>query len=367
MRAFPSRNLLGTPRSGVSLKPLGEIRRAPTPVPAPAPMPAPLSAISYLYLILDVASMATMAADAQSAALMLTLTGGGAATDDGAAVSSLALTLAGAATATTDGMASSAGATLILTGAAASMAGDAAQSAGLLALAGLAAATAGEQAASSAALTLTGSGTAVVPVVTGSFSTYFGENQSPAQAVSGLPAIRRAEFMARMAGTVTSYGFEERSNGDVGPFNFTFGAPSGTFPCTITAPGTGSVVSSATSGRFNTTSGGTNYWRANETAAAGAILTLTFSTPIAAFGFYGTDVGDFGGALTIKIRNSSTSATTALVVGNTINSASGSLLFYGFVDTTGTTYNQIVFTSNGVTADFFGFDDLVAALPAQVT
>ena len=199
-------------------------------------------------------------------------------------------------------------------------------------------------------------------------TTFFGENLTPVAAVTGAPVTARAAFLAALSGTVANYGFEDRINGDVGPFNFTFANSSGTITTTITAPSTGVATNSATGGRFNTTSGGTVYWRANETSAAGAILTLTFSPPISAFGFYGTDIGDFGGSLTLTVRNSSTLVSTPLSVGNTIGSGgstSGCLLFFGFKDKTAT-YDRLTFTSNGSTADFFGFDDIVAAVAAQV-
>ena len=117
-----------------------------------------------------------------------------------------------------------------------------------------------------------------------------------------------------------------------------------------------------------TSAADTNYWKCNETAAGGNVLVLTFSPPISAFGFYGTDVGDFGGSLTLTVRNSSTLVSTPLSVGNTIGSGgstSGCLLFFGFKDKTAT-YDRLTFTSNGSTADFFGFDDIVAAVAAQV-
>lgn len=197
---------------------------------------------------------------------------------------------------------------------------------------------------------------------------FFGENLTPAGSVVGNPVTARTSFLAALSGTLVPYGFENRSSGDVAPFNFTFANSSGTITTTLTDAGSGLVTGTATGGRFNTTSGGTLYWKCNETAAGGQLLTLTLSPAIAAFGFYSTDVGDFGGALTLTIRNSSNGVTTALPIGNTVGasgSTSGCLLFFGFTDKTAT-YDQVVFTSNGATADFFGFDDLIAATAAQV-
>lgn len=201
-----------------------------------------------------------------------------------------------------------------------------------------------------------------------SLITFFGENLTPFAAVVGNPVTARTAFLDALSGTVANYGFEDRINGDRAPFSFTFANTSGSITATLTDPGSGSVVNGATSGRFNTTAAGTNYWKCNETAAGGNVLVLTFSPPISAFGFYGTDVGDFGGSLTLTVRNSSTLVSTPLSVGNAIGSSgstSGCLLFYGFIDKTAT-YDRIVFTGNGSTSDFFGFDDLIAAVAAQV-
>lgn len=199
-------------------------------------------------------------------------------------------------------------------------------------------------------------------------TTFFGENLTTAGTVTGAPVTARTSFLAALSGTVANYGFENRSNGDIAPFTFSLANTSGTITATMTDPGSGSVSNSATGGRFNTTSGGANYWKCNETGAGGNVLVLTFSPPISAFGFYGTDIGDFGGSLTLTVRNSSTLVSTPLSVGNTIGSGgstSGCLLFFGFKDKTAT-YDRLTFTSNGSTADFFGFDDIVAAVAAQV-
>src|SRR5205085_11860749 len=93
--------------------------------------------------------------------------------------------------------------------------------------------------------------------------------------------------------------FEGFAAGTVAPLAVTF--PNGT---TATLTGGGSVVSLADgttngAGRY----GGTGdadaderFW--NSTGGANA-LTLTFSTPVSAFGFFGVDIGDFNGQVTV--------------------------------------------------------------------
>ncbi|MCH7793341.1 MAG: hypothetical protein IID31_13805 [Planctomycetes bacterium] len=93
---------------------------------------------------------------------------------------------------------------------------------------------------------------------------------------------------------------------------------------------------------------------------------MTFSSSIAAFGFYGTDIGDFGATLTLNLVGG---GNAVLNVGNTTGSGgstNGSLLFYGFIsqnaahDIMGITFEA----SN--TSDFFGFDDMIVASREQI-
>jgi len=102
---------------------------------------------------------------------------------------------------------------------------------------------------------------------------------------------------------------------------------------------------------------------------AGSGFTITFTSPISAFGFYGTDVGDFGGALTLQMTESG-GGTVTLPVGNTLGSGgstSGSDLYFGFYDLTNT-YTSIYFDNTGSGGvDIFGFDNLSIGSLQQVT
>jgi PEP-CTERM motif-containing protein len=95
-------------------------------------------------------------------------------------------------------------------------------------------------------------------------------------------------------------------------------------------------------------------------------FSLSFTSPISAFGFYGTDIGDFGGQLTLALTGSNGS--TSLIVPHTIGqdgSTSGSDLYFGFYDLANT-YTGISFTNNSVT-DNFAFDDFSIGSLSQVT
>ena len=199
--------------------------------------------------------------------------------------------------------------------------------------------------------------------------TYFGENQTPGGAVGGAPAAARTGFLSQLTG-VSNEGFESLTVGTAAPLNLSFAGSTVSLAATLTGSG---VVSNATRvddtpnfGRFNTTLGGSNWWRASGS------FTITFASAISAFGFYGTDIGDFDGTLTVDLTdNAATPTTTTLTVPATVNGANGSLLFWGFVDTT-TAYTSITFKVrqnnplDTTTFDVFGFDDMVIGDLGQV-
>lgn len=192
---------------------------------------------------------------------------------------------------------------------------------------------------------------------------FFAEDPAPGGSVSAGVASKRAEFLAALAATAQSYGFEDKFNGDAALFNINFTGSSSAITATLS--GSGSVSNVADAGRFNTTPLGQNFWSA-PTSGDGDIFTLTFSTAISAFGFYGTDIGDFGGALYLDLTPSGGGADETVTVKDTAGT-SGALLFFGFADAS-TSYSSITFRSagTGTTADFFGFDDFVVADRGQV-
>jgi PEP-CTERM motif-containing protein len=84
-------------------------------------------------------------------------------------------------------------------------------------------------------------------------------------------------------------------------------------------------------------------------------MTLTFTSAIAAFGFYGTDFGDFDQQVTLTLANGTTQV---LAVNSTQGAAAGgNVLFWGMIDAANS-YTSITFSTTGGT-DVFGFDDMV--------
>ena len=115
------------------------------------------------------------------------------------------------------------------------------------------------------------------------------------------------------------------------------------------------VRTSSSNGRFATSGD------AYVNIALGAGLTISFSDSISAFGFYGTDIGDFGGQLLLTMTNGSTVDVT---VPNTVDSPDGALLFWGFIDTENS-YTSISF-SNTSGSDSFGYDDMTIGTREQI-
>lgn len=192
---------------------------------------------------------------------------------------------------------------------------------------------------------------------------YFGEDLNPGFSVpaGGNAETARNNFLGDLAG-VGNEDFEGFVVGTGTPLNINFPGSSGAITATIS--GTGVVENDAGDagsggngfGRFNTSPGGDQYWEAAQS------FSIAFSDPIAAFGFYATDIGDFNGQVTLQASNG---VATDLTIPNTINGPDGSLLFYGFIDDVNT-YTSISFGNTAAGSDFFGFDDMVIGDPNQI-
>jgi hypothetical protein len=190
-------------------------------------------------------------------------------------------------------------------------------------------------------------------------TTFFGED---IKSTNGPHASRpnssaaQASFLSVLSG-VNTEDFQSASGS--APIALTFAGSSGTLNATVTSGG--AVSTDTGNGRWSISAG------ANFLEAESSSFVLTFASQIAAFGFYGTDIGDFGGALSIELFNGATSL-GLFEVGNTIGdngSTNGSVLFYGLVDTVNT-FNRIVFR-NTDTGDIFGFDNMTIGDVRQVT
>ncbi|MDF1501440.1 PEP-CTERM sorting domain-containing protein [Roseisolibacter sp. H3M3-2] len=176
-------------------------------------------------------------------------------------------------------------------------------------------------------------------------------------------AATRANFLSALTGVGTE-SFDGLADGATNPSLSFAGAG------TATLGGAGAVETFAGAGangagRYPTS--GTRFYEATS-SNAGTTFTISFSDPVAAFGFYGIDVGDQGSQLALRFT---------LVGGTTLdwvlpytpsvgrNSArDGSLLYAGFINTTSFTSVQF----RGTDADdVFAFDDMTIGSAQQVT
>jgi hypothetical protein len=192
-------------------------------------------------------------------------------------------------------------------------------------------------------------------------SLFFGEDvnllQDPTQVSPTNSTATKNSFFTNLVGVGTE----------------TFDTPStpvnATAPISVNFPGAGTA----------TITGGGQVATGNDAAGRYAIsspnyllvnnsnFTITFSSAIAAFGFFGVDIGDFGGRLSLTLTDASKVVST-LTVPHTLGSGgntSGSILYFGFYDT-GDTYKSIKFKNSAVGTDVFGFDSLSVGSLEQV-
>jgi len=180
--------------------------------------------------------------------------------------------------------------------------------------------------------------------------TFFGEDLVPGGTipVGGAAETARNDFLGNLNGVGTE-DFETFALGDMPPLSVTFPGAG-----TASLSGGNFILNIPGAGRFATS--GTNYFLATSG------FTLTFDQPIAAFGFYGTDIGDFNGQVTIALDNGE-----IMAVPNTINAPDGSLLFFGVIDTA--TFSSVMFgntNTNPLLEDVFGFDDMTVGSLQQI-
>lgn len=113
---------------------------------------------------------------------------------------------------------------------------------------------------------------------------------------------------------------------------------------------------------------GEQYWRAN---AEGNNFFIDFSQEVAAFGFYGIDIGDFGGQLKLHFENG-TEVVRTEVLPNTPGSGGetdGSVLFFGIIaENPDELFTRVSFALEPPlgSVDIFAFDNMTVANFDQV-
>lgn len=187
--------------------------------------------------------------------------------------------------------------------------------------------------------------------------TFFGQDLNPGTSTTNSDTANSQFFSHLVAGTGTE-DFEGFATGTAASLNVTF---PGSLSTTITATlsGTNNEIKSGAdgAGRFPTS--------LSKYLVADQDFQLTFSAPIAAFGFYGTDIGDFSGQLVLTLAGGGTSTLTIPTASGSSGSNSGNQIFWGFIDPT-QTYTSISFSNTNSGIDFFGFDDMTIGDVRQV-
>lgn len=95
-------------------------------------------------------------------------------------------------------------------------------------------------------------------------------------------------------------------------------------------------------------------------------FSINFSKPVVAFGFYGTDIGDFGGQLILGLTLNDGS-TTSVSIPHTLNGTGGAILYFGLISRYSDVFvTQVAFGNTAADFDLFGFDDLTIATLPQI-
>ena len=178
-----------------------------------------------------------------------------------------------------------------------------------------------------------------------------GENSRLASHINADNA--RNEFFSYLVGVGTE-DFESFSSGANSPLSANFGEAG-----TATINSDGSIIREPTGtndfGRYPIS--GDQYWETTSRA-----WTITFTKSVAAFGFYGIDIGDFDGQVTVKTVDGESEPYN---IRNTLNGSGGSVLYWGIIDTENL-FTSITFGNTNPGTNIFGFDDFSIGSLEQV-
>jgi len=211
--------------------------------------------------------------------------------------------------------------------------------------------------AKAAAFGLLGAAFVAAPARAATVHTFFGEDFVNGNKGAARPQSQGAStnFQASLSG-VSTEDFENFTTGTKSPFTLMFGTDS----ATITSTPAADTFIENTAGGAGISLFPTSGDKFVETTTD---MTLTFNKPQAAFGFWGTDIGDSGATSLILTLGNAThdkiSVPAKFGIGGTGGSnANGSVLFFGMIADPGKEFTSVTFADNSGGGDHFGFDDM---------
>lgn len=192
------------------------------------------------------------------------------------------------------------------------------------------------------------------------FSFYFGEDLGQGETVRLTTTPKadaaRNQFFSNLLGVRTET-FESYSVYTRAPLSISFGNG---VSANLQGDGYIDKISRGTNGFGRYPISGSKYWE------SGTEFGISFSQPVAAFGFYGVDIGDFEGQLTLTLLNTLSNFQQTVTIPHTIKGAGGGALYFGLIAAPSEVFNQIVFGNTAPGVDYFAFDDMTVGSLAQV-
>ena len=193
-----------------------------------------------------------------------------------------------------------------------------------------------------------------------------GNNAETVLAVTPNATAAENTFKANLVGTGTET-FETQTTGAIAPLVLSFGV-AGT--ATLSGGG-GSVQANAVgltngAGRYSVP-GGTKFWEVTAGGTGGA-FTVNFSQAIAAFGFYGIDIGDFQGTVSLEFLDAANNILgTRAVAAAPAATANASVLYFGaLADSNAELFRAVHFVTTTGMGDKFAFDSFTIGTQQQV-
>ncbi len=199
-------------------------------------------------------------------------------------------------------------------------------------------------------------------------ATFFGEDNNPTGiGTGGMPNAVAAHntFLSGLVGVGTE-NFESQALG--------LGPP---IPVNFVGAGTATLNGAANSvairndprtvaGRWATS--GSQYVETNAGPSGNFSISFNNAGGVAAFGFYATDLGDFGNQLTLHFTRTDNTTYDVVVPHSTgtNGSTSGRGCFFGIIANASDVFKQVDFLNTPGGDDVFGFDDMTVGSLQQV-